>query len=250
MGSTARSPRPRAASAPLPVPRRSRSTGRPRRTTWASPGTGCTAAPPRSRAWARRQGPTRTRPRPGPYSYTVKAVDAAGNLSDPSNTATRHRARHDQAEAARQPHRHRRHRPGGAGLAGLEDNVGVTGYKVYRGTTEIASLGTAATSYTDTGLAAGPYSYTVKAIDAARTCPTRATRPPPRCRTRPSRRRPATSRRRQAGSGRAHVAGLDRQRGRHRVQVYRGTTEIASLGAAATSYTNTGPRRRAPTATR
>ena len=35
-----------------------------------------------------RRPPTRTRPRPGPYSYTVKAVDAAGNLSDPSNTAS------------------------------------------------------------------------------------------------------------------------------------------------------------------
>ena len=47
------------------------------------------------------------------------------------------------------------------------DNVGVTGYRVFRGTTQIATLGASATSHTDTGLAPGPYSYTVRAIDAA-----------------------------------------------------------------------------------
>src|SRR6185503_15670409 len=47
------------------------------------------------------------------------------------------------------------------------DNVGVTGYRVFRGATQIATPGAGATSYTDTGLAAGPYSYTVKAVDAA-----------------------------------------------------------------------------------
>ena len=47
------------------------------------------------------------------------------------------------------------------------DNVGVTGYKVYRGGTEIASLGTV-TSYTDTTVAGSTtYSYTVRAVDAA-----------------------------------------------------------------------------------
>ncbi|MFD7640442.1 glycoside hydrolase family 6 protein [Kitasatospora sp. NPDC059795] len=46
------------------------------------------------------------------------------------------------------------------------DNVGVTGYDVYRGTTLVGS--TAGTSYTDTGLSASTaYSYTVKARDAA-----------------------------------------------------------------------------------
>ena len=47
------------------------------------------------------------------------------------------------------------------------DNVGVTGYKVYRGGTEIASIG-AVTSYTDTTVAGSTtYSYTVRATDAA-----------------------------------------------------------------------------------
>lgn len=46
------------------------------------------------------------------------------------------------------------------------DNVGVTGYKIYRGGTEVGT--TAGTSYTDTGLTANTtYTYTVKAYDAA-----------------------------------------------------------------------------------
>jgi hypothetical protein len=46
------------------------------------------------------------------------------------------------------------------------DNVGVTGYHVYRNGTQVGT--TAGTSYTDTGLAASTtYSYTVKANDAA-----------------------------------------------------------------------------------
>ncbi|HEX6074673.1 MAG TPA: glycosyl hydrolase family 18 protein [Micromonosporaceae bacterium] len=46
------------------------------------------------------------------------------------------------------------------------DNVGVTGYEVYRGTTKVATV--TGTSHTDTGLAASTtYSYTVKARDAA-----------------------------------------------------------------------------------
>jgi chitodextrinase len=46
------------------------------------------------------------------------------------------------------------------------DNVGVTGYNVYRGSTLVGS--TAGTTFTDTGLAASTqYSYTVKAFDAA-----------------------------------------------------------------------------------
>src|SRR5207237_3184 len=47
------------------------------------------------------------------------------------------------------------------------DNVGVTGYRVFRGSTQVGSVNGSTTSYTDTGLGAGTYSYTVKAIDAA-----------------------------------------------------------------------------------
>jgi Gametolysin peptidase M11 len=46
------------------------------------------------------------------------------------------------------------------------DNVGVTGYRVYRGTTQIAQI--TALSYLDSGLAAGTtYAYQVRAYDAA-----------------------------------------------------------------------------------
>lgn len=46
------------------------------------------------------------------------------------------------------------------------DAVGVTGYRIYRGSTQIATAST--TAYSDTGLSAGTsYSYTVAAYDAA-----------------------------------------------------------------------------------
>ena len=90
------------------------------------------------------------------------------NVSDPSNTAT-----------ATVPDTTKPTAPGNltatgsAGqvalqLAGVDqDNVGVTGYGVFRGATQIATLGGGATSYTDTGLRPGTYSYTVRAVDAA-----------------------------------------------------------------------------------
>ncbi|MFA6494349.1 MAG: discoidin domain-containing protein, partial [Candidatus Paceibacterota bacterium] len=47
------------------------------------------------------------------------------------------------------------------------DNVGVTGYKVYRNGAQVGTV-TSGTSYSDTGLSAGTtYSYTVSAYDAA-----------------------------------------------------------------------------------
>ncbi|MCZ8522227.1 MULTISPECIES: fibronectin type III domain-containing protein [Paenibacillus] len=47
------------------------------------------------------------------------------------------------------------------------DNVAVTGYDVYRGTTLAGSVSGSTLSFTNTGLAAGTYSFTVKAKDAA-----------------------------------------------------------------------------------
>jgi hypothetical protein len=48
------------------------------------------------------------------------------------------------------------------------DNVGVTGYKVYRGGSLVATLGAAQTAYSDTGLSpATTYAYHVTALDAA-----------------------------------------------------------------------------------
>ncbi len=48
------------------------------------------------------------------------------------------------------------------------DNVGVTGYQVFRGSTLVTTTGGSTLSYTDSGLSAGTaYTYTVKARDAA-----------------------------------------------------------------------------------
>ena len=48
------------------------------------------------------------------------------------------------------------------------DNIAVAGYKVYRGSTQIATVNAPATTYNDTGLTAGTtYSYTVAAFDTA-----------------------------------------------------------------------------------
>lgn len=55
----------------------------------------------------------------------------------------------------------------GLGWAASSDNVGVTGYKVYRNGTQVATLG-AVTTWTDTAVtAATTYSYAVSAFDAA-----------------------------------------------------------------------------------
>ena len=71
------------------------------------------------------------------------------------------------------------------------DNVAVTGYDVYRGTTLVGTSTT--TSYTVTGLTAGTaYSFTVRAKDAAGnvSAASSASRPPPRPARPPTRRRP------------------------------------------------------------
>jgi hypothetical protein len=52
--------------------------------------------------------------------------------------------------------------------SGATDNVGVTGYKVYRGTVLLTTVPAGESSYTVTGLSAGiTYTFTVQAVDAA-----------------------------------------------------------------------------------
>lgn len=105
------------------------------------------------------------------YTYTVKAIDAAGNLSVASNAAsatTPTAASDTQAPTA----------PAGLTASASSssqialnwsastDNVGVAGYRVYRGTTLVGSP--TGRTFTDTGLTPSTsYSYTVRAIDAA-----------------------------------------------------------------------------------
>ena len=108
------------------------------------------------------------------YSYTVRAYDAAGNVSGPSTAATVTTPGDPESPADTTP-------PSvPTGLTGLAqssnavalrwdpsiDDVGVAGYRVYRNGSWIAA--TTSTSYVD--YSAEPnttYSYTVRAYDAA-----------------------------------------------------------------------------------
>jgi chitodextrinase len=104
------------------------------------------------------------------YSYTVQAIDAAGNASGQSAPASATTQSSDTAAPST---------PTGLTATAVSssridlawtastDNVGVTGYRVYRNGTLLTTLGNV-TSYQSTGLSASTtYSYTVQAIDAA-----------------------------------------------------------------------------------
>ena len=109
---------------------------------------------------------------PGPYSFRVRAVDAAGNTSPYSNTANA-TILDTQAPTA----------PGGLtatasgtqitlGWTASTDNVGVTSYQVERCQGPACSTFAIvapinATTYTDTGLPVDSFSYRVRAFDAA-----------------------------------------------------------------------------------
>ena len=104
------------------------------------------------------------------YTYRVRALDAAGNVSAQSNAASATTQATPDTTAPTTP----------TGLAataisssriGLNwsastDNVAVTGYRVYRNDVFLATLGNV-TTYESTGLAASTaYTYKVDAIDA------------------------------------------------------------------------------------
>src|SRR5438046_929280 len=104
------------------------------------------------------------------YSYTVAAYDAAGNLSAQSSSAS--------ATTPAPPDTTPPSVPTGLTASAVSssqinlswtassDNVGVSGYRVYRNGTQIATTG--ATSFANTGLSPSTtYSYTVAAYDAA-----------------------------------------------------------------------------------
>ncbi|MGH3730864.1 MAG: glycosyl hydrolase family 18 protein [Micromonosporaceae bacterium] len=106
------------------------------------------------------------------YSYTVRARDAAGNVSPSSNrvTVTTGGGGGGDTTAPSTPANLRSTGTTSSSVAlawnASTDNVGVTGYDVYRGSTKIATV--TGTSRTDTGLSANTsYSYTVRARDAA-----------------------------------------------------------------------------------
>ncbi len=106
------------------------------------------------------------------YSYTVDAVDAAGNHSAQSAAAavTTPAAADTQAPSV----------PNGIAATAASatrvnlswsassDNVGVTGYTIYRGGTQLATVGGSTLTYSDTTVTPSTsYSYTIDAYDAA-----------------------------------------------------------------------------------
>ncbi|CAK4870504.1 unnamed protein product [Aphanomyces euteiches] len=108
------------------------------------------------------------------YSYTVKAKDAALNVSPASTTlsvTTNALPADTQAPTAPTNLASPSKTSTTVNLTwtASTDNVGVTGYDIYRGATLAGSVsGGATTSYTATGLTASTaYSFTVKAKDAA-----------------------------------------------------------------------------------
>ncbi|MCM3781391.1 lytic polysaccharide monooxygenase [Neobacillus mesonae] len=108
------------------------------------------------------------------YSFTVKAKDAAGNLSAASNALTVTTA------GAGTPDTTAPSAPSGLHSMGVTassvslmwsastDNVAVTGYEIYRGSTLVTTVSGSTLEYMVTGLSASTsYSFTVKAKDAA-----------------------------------------------------------------------------------
>jgi len=106
------------------------------------------------------------------YTYTVKAFDAANNTSAASTpaTATTLAAGTSDTTPPSAPTNLQAAATSdiriGLTWTASTDNVGVSGYKVYRGDTEIATVST--TAYSDGGLTPSTtYAYTVKAVDGA-----------------------------------------------------------------------------------
>jgi chitodextrinase len=105
------------------------------------------------------------------YSYTVRAFDAAGNVSAPSSSASDLTLPPGLDTTAPSTPTGLTATAASSSQVNLSwtaatDNVGVAGYNVYRGGIQIATLG-AVTAYQNTGLAASTYSYAVEAFDAA-----------------------------------------------------------------------------------
>lgn len=109
------------------------------------------------------------------YTITVKAVDAAGNLSAASNAVTFTTLPVTGPDTVAPTAPSSLHVMGSSTSTTVPlmwnastDNVGVTGYQVFQGTTLIATVSGSTVEYLVTGLTANTsYSFTVKAIDAA-----------------------------------------------------------------------------------
>ncbi|MBP2001355.1 chitin-binding protein [Paenibacillus shirakamiensis] len=110
------------------------------------------------------------------YTLTVKAVDAAGNTSSASNSAsfttTGGTTNPGDTTAPTAPGNLSSSNVTSSGVtltwSAASDNVGVTGYRVYNGSTLVTTTSASTLTYTVSGLTASTgYNFTVKAIDAA-----------------------------------------------------------------------------------
>ena len=102
------------------------------------------------------------------YSYTVSAVDAAGNGSPPSTSVSATTLADTTAPSVPANLAASVASPTQVNLtwSASTDNVGVTGYDVFRDSVNLTTVGS--TVYNNTGLTPGQtYSYTVRARDAA-----------------------------------------------------------------------------------
>jgi C1A family cysteine protease/chitodextrinase len=104
------------------------------------------------------------------HSFTVKAKDAAGNKSGASNAVSVTMLACPDTQAPTAPTNLAASNVTQTGCTlswtASTDNVGVTGYEVFRGSSSVGT--TATTTFTVTGLTANTtYSFTVKARDAA-----------------------------------------------------------------------------------
>ena len=175
------------------------------------------------------------------YDYEVVAVDASGNAS-PAAMVT---VRTPDTTAPKAPTSLR------ATLSGTSvrltwtrpgDNVGVTSYAVFRGSTVVGFPTTA--TFTDSGAPQGYRAmYTVRALDAARNMSAASTAVAV---TVPDRTSPTNPVSLTATPGYRRVTLAWKAASDNvavtRYWLYRGTTRIAVLGASARSYANTGLR--------
>jgi Abnormal spindle-like microcephaly-assoc'd, ASPM-SPD-2-Hydin len=115
------------------------------------------------------------------YRYAVDAVDGAGNASDRSAEISVTIAQDNESPVftgdpvATVPDIHGRDVV--ITWPAATDNVGVTGYGIYRDGTRIASVDGSTLSFRDVGLAPGTYRYKVDAVDSAGNRSDRAAQP-------------------------------------------------------------------------
>jgi chitodextrinase len=105
------------------------------------------------------------------YTYRVRALDAAGNVSAQSNAASATTQATPDTIAPTTPSGVSANAISatkiGVGWSASTDNVAVTGYRMYRNGVFLTALGNV-TTYQDSGLASSTtYTYNVDAIDAA-----------------------------------------------------------------------------------